>query len=208
MDSFLGGLAKGPRTFVACNNCPTPADQVESLQRYVDTTSDEPTESLRPHTNMADDDGQGSTRAGIFITKEELEECTKKAALMAITETMATDSTPAKSNGADKSGAKEATSDSRNVSTKDGDNREGQNNQKGHQNVVNNRYTRPEGQQQQGNRNYQGAQNYNDGRRETRTCYHCGTPGHLMANCRKRGQNVQKNQRKDNRGRPQNQNFQ
>jgi len=168
---------------------------------------------------VAAEDGQGSARTGMFITKEELEECTKKAALMAITETMATDSirTPVKPNGAEKSGSKEATGDSRKEPTKDEENQQGQkwdrpqgaqNNQKGHQNVMNNRYHRPEGQQQQGNRPYQGPSNYNDGRRETRSCYHCGRPGHLVANCRKRGQNLQNNLRNDNGGRPQNQNFQ
>jgi len=139
MDSFLEGLSKGPRTFVACNKCVTPAEQVESLQRYVDTNSDEPAESLRLHSNVAQDDGQGAAQSGLYTTRG----------------------------------------------------RPSNNGQNGHQNVVDNRYRRPEGQQTANNRYDYRQQGTNDARRETRTCYLCNTPGHLMADCRAPNQNFQ-----------------
>ena len=58
MDSFLEGLHKGPRTFVACTKCNTPAEQVESLQRYVDNASDDQPRSLHVYTESPIEEGQ------------------------------------------------------------------------------------------------------------------------------------------------------
>ena len=83
-----------------------------------------------------------------------------------------------------------------------------QNGQNGHQNGVDNRDRRQEGQQNPNNQNYYRQPGNNDARRETRSCYLCNTPGHLMANCRGRAQNAPYNgQRNGNGGRAPNQNF-
>ena len=74
---------------MACTRCHSPAEQVEALQRYVDTSCDEPVESLRPHASIAPDKPQAAAPAGLYITKEQLAETTKSAttnALMAITD--------------------------------------------------------------------------------------------------------------------------
>ena len=192
MDSFLGGLHKGPRTFVACTKCNTTAEQVEALQRYVDTNSDEPIDSLRQHSNVAMTGSQTAAQSGPYVTREELAETTKSATaevLMAITETWKKkpeeqtgtiqDRRPDESN---KNKEKVGTPGKGNYQKPfEGNPRFNQgndSNQHGHQNVVNNRYQGP-------------ARDNTDRRVETRVCYNCNTPGHLSANCRRRRDNGQ-----------------
>jgi hypothetical protein len=188
----------------------------------VDTNSDEPAESLRQHSNVAPDDGQAAAQAGIYITKEELEEATKNAtteALMAITETLIAEKKQDRNQASketDKTTQEVPLNKPLNNPPHVGGRYEhntqqqrGGINQNGHQNVVDNKYRNNNGPQQHNNQNYYNPSNNNEMRRETRTCYHCNEPGHLMANCRRRMSNSSyNNNQNENANRPRNQNFQ